>query len=345
MKEVVKKFISGLIYISGIGLLFRRFYRHRIRVLMYHGVSEKDLLIWTQVPLQTFERQMSYIKRHYHTISLSKAVEFIKGQGRIPNNSLVITFDDGFRSNYSLAYPVLKEYGLPATIFLTTSFVDKISAFDGMIRTDYIVGLFRKSKVWKLDLRDQGFGVIMMWNIRSRINAGYRVSNALKRIDPRNEARIIEIIAQRLGDGLDDEDRKIFGSLNWEDVQRMHKEGLVTFGAHTVSHEILSKLSREMMICEVAESKEKIEHETGAPVRHFAYPNGTASDFNAEIIKTVSEYYDCALTTIEGFNTAGIDPFKIKRIGIGNDMKFWIFKLELSGALDFIRNIRNMLVK
>lgn len=89
---------------------------------MYHSVSdsfESDL----SVTVRQFEQQMVYLSENFNVISLEKAVEYIKN-GDIPEkNSIVITFDDGYKDNYCNAYPILKKLKLPATIFLLVSYI------------------------------------------------------------------------------------------------------------------------------------------------------------------------------------------------------------------------------
>ncbi len=308
--------VRSLIYISGIWILFRRLYRRKVRVLMYHGICESEINLWTQVSLREFERQMSYVARHYRAITMSHALDVIKGEKPPPNHAVVMTFDDGFMSNKTLAYPVLKKHGIPAEIYVTTSFIDRAPRFQGMIRTDYVVGLFRRSKHDKLDLRDQGFGEIVLGDAVSRIEAGYRISNTLKRISRHEENRLIGVIEDRLGADFTSEDRRIFGSLSWDDARQLLSEGLVTFGAHTVGHEILSRLDPADLLCEVADSQKVMEQKLESPVRHFAYPNGTRSDFNDDVKKTVAKYYDCALATIEGFNGPGMTLTRLRDSGL-----------------------------
>ncbi len=341
----LKQAFYGLFYITGLWRLFRHFNRHRIPIVMYHGVCEKDIHVWTQIPLSKFERQIAYIYRNYRVISLDDAVAVLKKEKPAPFRPLVITFDDGFMSNKTLAYPILKRYNLPATIFLTTSFINKTTRFNGLIRTDYIVGLFRTSSKTGIDLREQGLGIIKLSDLKNRIRAAYRVSNALKRMSRDDEYRIIAVIAQKLGDNLGPGDYSIFKSLEWDDICRMHSEGLIAFGAHTVHHEILSRLPYDEMVSEIVDSKLTIEKMLGRPVRHFAYPNGTAADFSDAVKKVAARHFVCALSTIAGLNSPNDDLYQLTRIGIGNDTELWRLKLELSGVNDFVYRARAFVAK
>ncbi|MDP2905817.1 MAG: polysaccharide deacetylase family protein [Candidatus Omnitrophota bacterium] len=91
-----------------------------VPVVMYHSVSDVvDHKNRTHVSTAVFERQMRFLKNHhYNVIPLAKAAEFIINKKKIPAKTIAITFDDGYKNNYTHAYPILKKYNLPAAIFI-----------------------------------------------------------------------------------------------------------------------------------------------------------------------------------------------------------------------------------
>jgi peptidoglycan/xylan/chitin deacetylase (PgdA/CDA1 family) len=337
---MLKEIMLRVIHLSGIWLVYRWVTRRKVRILMYHGISSGDIGIWTQVPIADFERQMAHVRRWYSVIGLGEACDILRGWKKGPAYPLVITFDDGFLNNRTHAYPVLKKHDMPASIFLTTSFVDKDPRFGGMIRTDYILCLFRQSLQREVDLRDCGLGLHTLESIEQRTQVAYQISGALKRMNHVDENRIIDIIAQRLGAEPFEGDGIPFESLDWSDVKEFHREGLVTIGAHTISHEILTMLPRDKMVWEIVGSKAEIEACLGAPVRFFAYPNGTRDDFDGEVKSEVAARFECALSTIPGLNSPGDDLYELRRIGIGNGIKPWKFKLELSGMIGIMGRLK-----
>jgi len=92
-----------------------------VPVLMYHSVKyEKDNPV--RIPKEKFKEQMKYLKDNgYTTLSLDELYDFLENNNPIPKKSVVLTFDDGYKDNYENAYPILKEYGFKATIFMITS--------------------------------------------------------------------------------------------------------------------------------------------------------------------------------------------------------------------------------
>jgi hypothetical protein len=197
--------------------------------------------------------------------------------------------------------------------------------------------------VERVDLSDQGLGVLEFKSPKERVDAAYKVGNAIKRINHLDENRIIDILTERLGGGLSEHDMSILTGMTWDDARELQEDGLVSFGAHTVSHEILSMLPSRVMVSEVIDSKAEIERRLGEKVRFFAYPNGTILDFNEDVKKTVAGHFDCALTSIRGLNSAGADLYTLRRIGIGNDTELWRLKLELSGIIDFLLDAKSVI--
>jgi peptidoglycan/xylan/chitin deacetylase (PgdA/CDA1 family) len=93
-----------------------------VPVIMYHSIDHKDKETKLSVSPESFERQMEFLHKHrYNVVGLDKIISYIQKKGEVPPRTIAITFDDGLYNNYQYAYPVLKRYGIPATIFIITS--------------------------------------------------------------------------------------------------------------------------------------------------------------------------------------------------------------------------------
>lgn len=94
----------------------------RISILMYHQVGEFDNITRLKVNychVKRFRQQMAFLSRWgYNVISLTQAVRGLLGEVDLPDHSIVITFDDGYENFYQYAYPVLKKYNFPATVYV-----------------------------------------------------------------------------------------------------------------------------------------------------------------------------------------------------------------------------------
>ncbi len=305
---------------------------------MYHGVSDGAPGVWTQVGTVAFEEQMAYLRARYSPADLESAVTRLYDR-TLPAYAAAVTFDDGFHNNLSNALPVLKRHSVPATIYVTTSFIDGRNRSDGLIWTDYVYALLLATDRSTIDLTDYEVGSFVLTDRRSRLTAKEAICGALKRLPDAERQQALTALAHRCGNGVRPEDAAVFAPMSWDEVRQIAREPLIAIGAHTVEHPILTRLPRDRMIEEISTSQTVIQTETGCLPALFAYPNGTKDDFNDEIKEVVAERYSCAVSTVEGLNDAATDRYELRRIGIGADMPLWEFKLCLSGTYTLIARI------
>jgi peptidoglycan/xylan/chitin deacetylase (PgdA/CDA1 family) len=326
-KEGVVKLVVSLLFASGIAKLLNGlanrfvckrkaddslqfpFLRRRrtgnLQILIYHRVNDEKDPFFPGVPLRVFQAQMEYLAYNYCTLDLEEAVERLRRRD-IPDNAIVITFDDGYRDNYTNAFPVLKSLSLPATVFLA---VDAIGS-RRVLWHDRVFSAFRETRVSVLKGFDS-FNEYPLNTVAERLLAQEKALNFIRSLD--EELRISAI--NSLIGKLEVPDRKEVAGLmlSWKEVKAMH-DGGISFGSHTVTHPILSKLPLERIREEIERARQLIEEKLGARVRTFAYPNGRRSDFN-EITKRVlrESGHVCALTTNFGTNECDQDVFELRR--------------------------------
>lgn len=125
---MIKKIITGIVVIIASLVLVYHFLispRYVVPILTYHHIEQKAEDC-PSVTLKSFSTEMKFLKKHrYNIISLDALVTGITQHKKFPHNTVVITFDDGYKDNYLYAFPVLHKYGFPATIFLATKYVDE----------------------------------------------------------------------------------------------------------------------------------------------------------------------------------------------------------------------------
>jgi hypothetical protein len=249
---------------------------------------------------------MRYVSENFHVLALEDAVRMMTGRNLV-ENAICITFDDGYRDNFVNAFPVLKKYGLPATIFLASGVIGN----GGMLWHDRVFSAFRESRAKVLEWPPRSGRMHAIDSPEARISA---LNVALRRIKPlgvdvREEA-IVELTSAL---GTQEKKKEPDIMLQWEDIREMQKHR-ITFGAHTRTHPILSVLPPETAWEEIHGSKEDIERHTGVTVRAFAYPNGKETDFNTKTMELLRKAgFECAVTTIPGTNFSGDDPYQLKR--------------------------------
>jgi peptidoglycan/xylan/chitin deacetylase (PgdA/CDA1 family) len=261
---------------------------------------------FSATPTRVFTKQMEYIASRFTVCSLEEAVERLK-RNDIPENAVVVTFDDGYKDNYMNAFPILKSLSIPATIFLTT---DAIGS-GNILWHDKVFSIFRENKVDFLE----GFGtssmVFPLRTLEEKLFAQKEVLKFLRSLNDYERLFWIDRLAKKLHFVDRREPSDIM--LTWDEVKVMHHNG-IHFGSHTVSHPILSRSYNNRIILEISESKKVIEENIGILIKTFAYPNGKKEDFNEKIKAILKEYeYTCALTTIFGTNENDQDLFELRR--------------------------------
>ncbi|MBF0330560.1 MAG: polysaccharide deacetylase family protein [Candidatus Omnitrophica bacterium] len=118
--------LSALIFLLGVWVPAQ----YQVPVLMYHSVAPYSQEPLNNVRLGQFEKQMAYIKNHgYKVLPLGQFVDGLKAGKDFDHKSVVITFDDGYKDNYTSAFPVLKRYGIPATIFVEVGHIGNSNRF------------------------------------------------------------------------------------------------------------------------------------------------------------------------------------------------------------------------
>ncbi len=291
-------------------------------ILMYHRVAAvaRDFSALC-VPPRTFEAQIRFLKRHFAIASLDQVAERLQS-GRGPEtDSIVITFDDGYKDNYTFAFPILRKYGVPATVFLTTGHIgnnlvfwwDRVGRLAGLGGSAGLQVRF-PGDLYSADLREAIHQLLVCSPAKRKLRLA-QVTSRLKQI-PDGQKKAI----------LDDIERQLPGhlagfypaALSWDEVREMASGG-VDFGSHTVTHPILTQVTPEQAESELSVSKREIESRLGKPVRHFAYPNGMATDHNPALENLLRKCgYHSACLAFGCINEAGDNPFVLKRKYIGN---------------------------
>jgi peptidoglycan/xylan/chitin deacetylase (PgdA/CDA1 family) len=342
--RLAKSMAAGVCYYSGLVSLARKasLSEKGIKIINYHRIEDDDFdPLALNIKIEQFERQIRYLKKNYDIISLEDAVSLL-GREKIPGHLMVVTFDDGYRNNYTNAFPILEAYEVPATIFLT---VGSIGAGQ-MLWYDLIANAFKKTKKEKIDFSGYRLRRYTLDSLGSRMSATRDITFHVKKLSAENRDIFIANLLKELDVRYDDI-KKSDLMLTWEDIARMNS-GLITFGSHGMSHTILSHLSRENISREVIDSKRIIEEKTGKPVKFYAYPNGHSEDFSDEIELSLKQNgYTCACALISGSNHPKSDLFALKRLCLSEGASFGLFgnfskalfAAQISGFFDHVRGL------
>lgn len=307
-------------------------FRSKALILAYHRVLDtnedfdldKSLI---SASVKNFKEQMKYLAKNYNVISLEEFL--LTPKNNLKENTVIITFDDGYGDFYKNAYPILKKNKLPATVFLTTGFVGKKHVF----WWDEIAFMIKHTKKKRLELA--GIGEINLGSEKSlnKLKAHLkRVADAQKKID-----------LKRISEQLKVKFPKKQLSLNWTEVREMAKNN-ISFGAHTVNHPILSKISEKEQEQEILASKRDIEKKLNKRIETFCYPNGHKGDYTEGTIRIIKKAgFKAAVTYHPGWADKSDNDFEIPRIFVLQEDDLSLFKNKLEGADVIIGKVHRLL--
>jgi peptidoglycan/xylan/chitin deacetylase (PgdA/CDA1 family) len=297
---------------------------HRLFILEYHDISPNSSEFEGVISQTRFRRHLEWLNKRFQISTLREATERLTSDERLEGDLMTLTFDDGYQGNFTGAWPILESKGIPATIFLTTGFLDGQELWFDLARRCLAAAQASPSS-----LSDQARETLVrIYGRWPKKRAPESLLQPLKYLHPRDRSSLIETLEKeclRLAPKAK--------ALTWEQVRTM-QDGGAEFGGHTVTHPILSLLPGAEQEKEILLSRRRIQEKTGVLPTSFAYPNGSIRDYTNETAKIVRQAgYQAACTTRKGSNRPDCDPLALRRIGIGSDPT-WVIEARLSGLFD-----------
>jgi peptidoglycan/xylan/chitin deacetylase (PgdA/CDA1 family) len=334
-KDAIRKIGAEMYGLSG---LYRVRHRGRAVILAYHRVlrakdlDESFIQPGMYVLEDVFEKQMRFLKDAFEIVPLADLLaRWRTGTWDRRARYCAITFDDGWLDNYLHAYPILRRYGIPATIFLPTAFIGTQARF----WWDELTWLLRRC-----------------WSTRQGGQRSEDLSRLLGRyawlaqLDGESTGERLDWIVEKFKDvpeqeicdwveatrcALDLKAPEQRALVNWQEVAEMSGCG-ISFGSHSSTHRILTRLSREEIRKELRDSFDSLSQQPIRSIPVFCYPNG---DYNRDVVEEVQQAgYQAAVSGRFGLER-GVpdDVWGLKRIGVHNDVSRTpaLFALRVSG--------------
>jgi len=298
----VSKFAAG-IYRRVAPFLLGASGKPRLSILIYHRVMPlRDPMRPGEPTAQEFDWQMRIIREYFSPLPLVEAVLRMRS-GTLPQGAVCVTFDDGYADNETCAMPVLKKYAIPATVFVTTGFLN-----GGRMWNDTVTESLRDYGEDVLDLRDLGLDCYSLRSNEERVVAVDNILRTIKHLDPKERLSRVNEIEKRGGD--------LPCNLMLTDAQiQSLARNSVSIGAHTVNHPILSSITDADARIEIGDSKRYLESLLQRELEVFAYPNGRPNiDYGAEHLNLVKELgFKAAVSTHWGVGTDQSDIYQLPR--------------------------------
>lgn len=297
------------------------------RVLAYHGVDPVDDPVVNfdgfQVHPDRFRRHLEVIGRSFNVQPLADLLRSYAAGSGPPPLSVALTFDDGYRNNVTHAAPLLKEYGFPATFFVTTGFLDGTHA-PWWYRLRSSVAHTKSS-----ELRTPAGDLLPLGSTQARQRAIRRLEEELKSLPRENmEEQLLYIEEQLAAEG-----EQPFPLMDWDDARRLRDMGYEV-APHTVSHISLGRESLARVEEELANSIQRVRDELGVDVLSYSYPYGGSSDVGANVARVLQqEGMLGSVTTEEGLIDTKTDIWGIRRINVTGRHTPLALEARLSGLV------------
>ena len=295
----------------------------RLLILYYHRVlDEPDPLLPGVIDRGSFDAQMRIVAKCFRPRKLCDAVNELVSNS-LPPRTISITFDDGYADNCSVALPVLSKYGVPATFFIATGYLD-----GGRMWNDTVTESIRQATGRRLAIPGLAEQSISIETTEDRVSAARRVIHHLRELTPEERDRRANAMAEMVGADLPND-----LMLSSDQLLSLHRAGM-EIGAHTVTHPILCSLAIDQARMEIESSRTRLSQVTGVDIVGFAYPNGRPGvDYDqdhVDIVKRAGFAY--AVSTRRGTGASDSDVLQLPRHDPWNQTPF---KFGLRAGLQY----------
>jgi peptidoglycan/xylan/chitin deacetylase (PgdA/CDA1 family) len=276
-------------------------------VLTYHRVGA-NRYGFKHLSADVFRRQMQWLRAHA-TIVAPSDFRAACASRRRARPAVLVTFDDGYRDYHDVAYPILREVGIPAVNFVATGFADEPERMFWWDEVDLAVWGTARTRVelpWQPGQRlelDRAHREQLRMAVRRHIWSRPEVERD-SIIDALCDALEIRRATLRI-------DRQV---MNWDEIRAVSE--LTAIGGHTRNHQLMSKMDEPGLRAEVRACRDRIAVHLHRPTM-FAYPSGAFSETAKRIV--LEEGFQTAFSAMRGFNDAATDPMAARRIGAPAD--------------------------
>ncbi len=303
-----------------------------LRVLTYHrivadGTDGNPSL--TSATADVFESQIRHLAARYRVLSMPEVLDLADRGVRAPPRSVLLTFDDAYRDFGEVAWPILKRFGMPATVFVPTAYPDRP---ERSFWWDRIHRAIRDTDVPELvpmpGATDPsawpGSAALPLTSESAKAQARRTLQRRVKRLPHDQAMQLVDYVCEALGYHAEP---GVSPVLTWSALRLLADEG-VTVAPHTRTHPSLVRLPPRLARAEIRGSIEDVQRELGSVPPVFSYPYGAHNDQVVELAR--EEGLRLALTCLDGHNPLdGSDPLRLNRTNVTRRSTPLIFRLRL----------------
>ena len=271
--------------------------------------------------MKNFELLIQFIGKHFEVISPQEYLSCIQESAKLPQNSLILSFDDGYRELFQNAEPILRKYHLPAILFVPTAAVEDESTFWWDAVYSFLKST-QQSDFGKTAATDRvvepylkQFEQVISQPPKQRDGSIFELIETLQSVNAEIRERVLGYF-QTFYENSPLHPSALPSVLKWHEVKEI-SDSVFEIGSHTVNHQFLSSISEKDVKDELAHSKGILEDRLKKEVACFSYPGGKYNEKTALLVQEAG--YACAFTSDEGLNSLDGNVYKLKRINISDD--------------------------
>jgi peptidoglycan/xylan/chitin deacetylase (PgdA/CDA1 family) len=274
-------------------------------ILMYHRIADEPIDPWgIAVSPAHFEEHLQILRRTRYPLPLTDFVRDLR-TSTLPPNAVALTFDDGYVDNLVAGKPRLTAADVPATVYLATGYIDRLEPFwwdelarlilvgDGPRNFEIVIGDGVKRFDRGADRSAHTIGTLLVAPSKRRRDVMQSIWQTLRQLEDEERRSIMgklrAIFAGR------DESSSLGRAMTGDEVRALVADGLVTIGAHTITHPVLPGLDTATCHREITESKHACEALIGAPITTFAYPFGEFDTVARNVVKAAGFSFACSM--------------------------------------------------
>ena len=295
----------------------RRVFRRDLRVLAYHRVRDIDddfrfdPMLVSATP-EAFRAQMRHVRDHFHPVSCREVAEALDGGAALPRDAVLVTFDDGYDDNYRVAFPILRELGVPATFFVATGHIDSGQPY----AYDWLAHLLLTAHADRVHMPGAGIDLPLPSALAARRELVGTVLDRLKYLDDAGQQAAIATLERdwNLPRAPGHADCR---PMTWDELREM-RDGGMEIGGHGVHHRMLAKLPDEALAAEMAQCQARLTEELGAPAVALSYPVGGPDAYDARVVRAARDNgFRIGFSNVSGSNPWPLaDHFRLLRSAV-----------------------------
>jgi peptidoglycan/xylan/chitin deacetylase (PgdA/CDA1 family) len=286
---------------------------------LFHGVidaNEYAIRNYTKkhVLRDEFEGIIAQLAKHGQPLTMDDVIELSEAKKPFPPRSFAITFDDGFANNHDIAAPILRDYNVPATFYVTTGFIEN-NLMSWIDQIEYCFELTQSGNVqfpWNDSPR-------VLRSVIDKMSLLDEIRYQVKRdVDVNVDSLVSEIFSQCGVAETKSSNDPLDQKMTWSQVASLDSDGLFSIGGHTHTHRVMSFLDETELEEEISLSLSLLRDNAGVGSRHYSYPEGLAHCYNNKVIAALTRHgVDCCPSAERGLNYQGENLFRLKRIMVG----------------------------